>query len=141
MQLLNTRLAVYLGMIHILLPFMILPLYAVMKGIDRNLMRAAGNLGAPPSKVFMRIFLPLSLPGVAAGCLLVFASSVSAFVTQTLVGGGQHIFMPFYMYQQAIQANDYPFAAAVAVLLLACVMVVATLINLLGRRTRGFVHA
>jgi ABC-type spermidine/putrescine transport system permease subunit I len=72
MQLLNTRLAVYLGMIHILLPFMILPLYAVMRGIDRNLLRAAENLGAAPWAVFRRVFLPLSLPGVAAGCLLVF---------------------------------------------------------------------
>ena len=68
-------------------------------------------------------------------------SSVSAFVTQTLVGGGQQILMPFYMYQQAIQANDYPFAATVAVLLLVSVLVVVTLINTLGRRAKGFVHA
>ncbi len=85
--------------------------------------------------------LPLAVPGVLAGSLLVFASSVSAFVTQTLVGGGQHIFMPFYMYQQAIQANDYPFAAAVAVMLLVSVLVVVMVMNAFGRRAKGFVHA
>ena len=70
-----------------------------------------------------------------------FASSISAFVTQTLVGGGQRILMPFYMYQQAIQANDYPFAAAIAMLLLVSVLVVVTLVNILARRARGFVYA
>src|SRR5262249_1318889 len=64
------------GMVHVLLPLMILPLYSVMKGIDDTLVRAAQNLGAGPVRAFLRVFLPLSLPGVAAGCLLVFMVSL-----------------------------------------------------------------
>jgi putative spermidine/putrescine transport system permease protein len=86
------------------------------------------------------VTLPLSMPGMLAGCLLVFAAAASAFVTQTLVGGGQLIFMPFYLYQQAIQANNYPFAATVAMVLLASVLVIVTAVNYLGRRSKGFVH-
>ncbi|MEZ4561484.1 MAG: ABC transporter permease [Thermomicrobiales bacterium] len=117
LQLLNTRLAVYLGMIHILLPFMILPLYAVMKGIDRNLMRAAGNLGAPPAKVFLRVFLPLSLPGVAAGCLLVFILSLGFYITPSLLGGQKDV-MVAMLIQQQISQLKWGFGAALALVLL-----------------------
>jgi ABC-type spermidine/putrescine transport system permease subunit I len=117
LQLLNTRLAVYLGMIHILLPFMILPLYAVMKGIDRNLMRAAGNLGAPPAKVFMRIFLPLSLPGVAAGCLLVFILALGFYITPALLGGQKDVMVSMLIQQQVSQLK-WGFGATLALVLL-----------------------
>lgn len=117
MQLLNTRLAVYLGMIHILLPFMILPLYAVMKGIDRNLLRAAGNLGASPSRVFLRIFLPLSLPGVAAGCLLVFILGLGFYITPALLGGQKDVMISMLIQQQISQLK-WGFGAALALVLL-----------------------
>lgn len=116
-QLLNTRLAVYLGMIHILLPFMILPLYAVMRGIDRNLLRAAGNLGAPPSRVFLRIFLPLSLPGVAAGCLLVFILALGFYITPALLGGQKDVMISMLIQQQISQLK-WGFGAALALVLL-----------------------
>ena len=116
-QLLNTRLAVYMGMIHILLPFMILPLYAVMRGIDRNLMRAAGNLGAPPSKVFLRVFLPLSLPGVAAGCLLVFILALGFYITPALLGGQRDVMISMLIQQQISQLK-WGFGAALALVLL-----------------------
>jgi ABC-type spermidine/putrescine transport system permease subunit I len=116
-QLLNTRLAVYLGMIHILLPFMILPLYAVMKGIDRNLLRAAGNLGASPSRVFMRIFLPLSLPGVGAGCLLVFILALGFYITPALLGGQKDVMISMLIQQQISQLK-WGFGAALALVLL-----------------------
>lgn len=116
-QLLNTRLAVYLGMVHILLPFMILPLYAVMRGIDRNLMRAAGNLGAPPVSVFRRIFLPLSLPGIAAGCLLVFILSLGFYITPALLGGQRDV-MVSMLIQQQISQLKWGFGAALALILL-----------------------
>ena len=80
------------------------------------------------------------MPGLLAGCLLVFAASVSAFVTQTLIGGGQLMLMPFYIYQQANQANNYPFAAAVATILLISVLVLVIVFNFAGRRSKGFVH-
>jgi putative spermidine/putrescine transport system permease protein len=132
MQMLNTRLAVYLGMIHILLPFMILPLYAVMRGIDRNLLRAAGNLGAPPSAVFRRIFLPLSLPGIAAGCLLVFILSLGFYITPALLGGQRDIMVSMLIQQQVSQLN-WGFGAALALVLL----VLALAIYLLFTRLLG----
>lgn len=132
--------AVVIALAQIELPLMVLPLITALMNIDPNLRQASLALGAGRWRTLWRVTLPLAAPGLLAGCLLVFASSVSAFVTQTLVGGGQRIFMPFYMYQQAIQANDYPFAATIAVMLLATVLAVVVLINALGRRARGFVH-
>jgi putative spermidine/putrescine transport system permease protein len=138
LTLLYTPGAVAVALAQIELPLMALPLITTLSNIDPNLRQASLALGAGQWRTLFQVILPLSMPGLLAGCLLVFASSVSAFVTQTLVGGGRHIFMPFYMYQQAIQANDYPFAAAIAVLLLATVLLVVTMMNLLGRRSKGF---
>jgi putative spermidine/putrescine transport system permease protein len=132
MELLNTRLAVYTGMIHILLPFMILPLYAVMRGIDRNLMRAAENLGAPPSAVFRRVFFPLSLPGVAAGCLLVFILSLGFYITPALLGGQRDVMISMLIQQQISQLK-WGFGAALAlVLLLLALGIYALFTRLLG---------
>jgi putative spermidine/putrescine transport system permease protein len=122
------------------MPLMVLPLITALMNIDPNLRQASEALGAGRWRTFFRVTLPLSMPGLLAGCLLVFAAAASAFVTQTLVGGGQLIFMPFYIYQQAIQANNYPFAATVAMVLLASVLVIVTAVNYLGRRSKGFVH-
>lgn len=140
-KLLYTQGAVAVTLAQIELPLMVLPLITALMNIDPNLRQASLALGAGHWRSFLQVTLPLSMPGLLAGALLVFASSVSAFVTQTLVGGGQQMFMPFYMYQQAIQSNNYPFAAAIAVLLLVCVLAVVVAINALGRRSRGFVHA
>ncbi|MDH4389917.1 MAG: ABC transporter permease [Aquabacterium sp.] len=141
LRLLYTQGATVVALTQIELPLMVLPLITALLNIDPNLRQASLALGAGHWRTLWQVTLPLAVPGLLAGALLVFASSVSAFVTQTLVGGGQNILMPFYMYQQAIQANDYPFAAAIAVLLLVSVLVVVTLVNILGRRARGFVHA
>jgi putative spermidine/putrescine transport system permease protein len=141
LKLLYTPMGVSIALAQIELPLMVLPLITALTNLDPNLRQASLALGAGHWRTFFRVTLPLSMPGLLAGALLVFASSVSAFVTQTLVGGGQQMFMPFYMYQQAIQASNYPFAAAIAILLLACVLAVVVLINALGRRSRGFVNA
>ena len=139
-KLLYTPAAVVVALAQIELPLMVLPIITVLAGIDPNLRQASLSLGAGSWRTFLRVILPLSAPGVLAGCLLVYASSVSAFVTQTLVGGGQQMFMPFYIYQQAIQANNYPFAAAIAMILLASVLAIVVTMNLLARRMRGVVH-
>ena len=139
-KLLYTPGAVAVALAQIELPLMVLPLITALMNIDPNLRQASLALGAGHWRTFWQVTLPLSVPGLLAGSLLVFASSVSAFVTQTLVGGGQQMFMPYYMYQQAIQANNYPFAAAIAMLLLVCVLLVVVAINALGRRSKGFVH-
>lgn len=141
LKLLYTPGAVVVALAQIELPLMVLPLITALSNLDANLRQASLALGAGHWRTFTQVTLPLSMPGLLAGSLLVFASSVSAFVTQTLVGGGQQMFMPFYMYQQAIQAGNYPFAAAIAILLLVCVLGVVAAINALGRRSKGFVHA
>lgn len=141
LRLLYTPGAVVLALAQIELPLMVLPLITALMNIDPHLRQASLSLGAGHWRTLWQVTLPLAVPGLLAGSLLVFASSVSAFVTQTLVGGGQHMLMPFYMYQQAIQANDYPFAAAIAMLLLVSVLAVVLVINMLGRRAKGFVHA
>jgi putative spermidine/putrescine transport system permease protein len=139
-RLLFTPTAVVVALAQIELPLMVLPIITVLAGIDPNLRQASTSLGAGSWRTFLQVILPLSAPGVLAGCLLVYASSVSAFVTQTLVGGGQQMFMPFYIYQQAIQANNYPFAAAIAMILLASVLAIVVMVNLLARRMRGVAH-
>jgi putative spermidine/putrescine transport system permease protein len=139
-RLLYTEFAVVVALAQIQLPLMVLPVITALGNIDPNLRHASLALGAGRWRTFFEVTWPLSVPGLLAGCLLVYAGSVSAFVTQTLVGGGQLILMPYYMYQQAIQGNDYPFAATVAMVLLVSVLVIVTAVNFIGRRSRGFIH-
>jgi ABC-type spermidine/putrescine transport system permease subunit I len=123
LQLLNTTFAVYVAMVHILLPFMILPLYSVLRGIDANLLRAAEGLGATPVGVFRQVLLPLALPGVAAGCLLVFILALGFFITPALVGGPRDL-MIAVLIQQQVDLFNWPLASALAVVLLAAALIV-----------------
>lgn len=132
LQLLHTRFAVYVGMVHILLPFMILPLYSVMRGIDRNLIRAAENLGAPPFQAFRLVFLPLSLPGLGAGCLVVFILSLGFYITPVLLGGQRDVMISMLIQQQVTQLN-WGFGASLALVLL----VVSIAVYLLFSRMLG----
>ena len=127
-QLLNTRLAVYVGMVHILLPFMILPLYAVMRGIDRNYLRAAENLGARPLQGFRHVFLPLTLPGLAAGCLVVFILSLGFYITPALIGGPRDVMISMLIAQQVFSLN-WAFASALAVVLLVMAIAIYFVFN------------
>jgi len=138
-RLIYTPWAVVVALAQIQLPLLVLPVITALGNIDPNLAPASHVLGAGRWRTFVAITLPLSAPGLLAGCLLVYAASVSAFVTQTLVGGGQLMLMPQYMYQQAIQANNYPFAAAIAMILLVSVLAIVTAVNLVSRRSRAFV--
>lgn len=139
-RLLYTPWAVVVALAQIQLPLMVLPVITALGNIDPNLRHASHALGAGRWRTFFEVTLPLSAPGLLAGCLLVYAGSVSAFVTQTLVGGGQLMLMPQYMYQQAIQANNYPFAAAVAMILLAAVLAIVVVVNMVTRKTQALVH-
>jgi ABC-type spermidine/putrescine transport system permease subunit I len=123
MRLLNTSFAVYVAMVHVLLPFMILPLYGVMRGIDENLLRAAQSLGARPHGVFRQVLLPLSLPGISAGCLLVFILSLGFFITPALLGGPGDL-MIAVLIQQQVDLINWPFASALAVLLLGAALAI-----------------
>lgn len=139
-RLLYTPWAVVVALAQIQLPLMVLPVITALGNIDPNLRHASHALGAGRWRTFFAITLPLSAPGLLAGCLLVYAGSVSAFVTQTLVGGGQLMLMPQYMFQQAIQANNYPFAAAVGIILLAAVLAIVIVVNMVTRKAQGMVY-
>lgn len=128
MQLLNTRFAVYIGMVHILLPFMILPLYSVMRGIDRNYLRAAENLGGKPFQVFRHIFFPLSLPGIGAGCLVVFILSLGFYITPALIGGQRDVMISMLIAQQ-VTTLHWGFASALALILLVIALVIYLIFN------------
>lgn len=122
MRLLYTELATIIAMTHILLPFMILPLYSVMRGIDPSYFRAAMSMGAKPIGAFVRIYLPMSLPGLSAGALLVFIISVGYYITPALVGGtdGQMISNLIAFHMQ--QSNNWGLAAALGSILLAVIL-------------------
>lgn len=122
MEMLYTQFSTIIAMTHILLPFMILPLYSVMKGIDPTLMRAAMSMGAKPIPAFMKIYLPNTLPGLSAGALLVFIISVGYYITPALVGGtdGQMISNIIAFHMQ--QSNNWGLAAALGTLLLLLIL-------------------
>jgi ABC-type spermidine/putrescine transport system permease subunit I len=129
---------VLIGMVHVLLPYMVLPIYAALLRIDPDLPRAAEGLGAPRSAIFRRVILPLSLPGVAAGCALVFVLSLGFFITPALLGGGRVIMIAMLIEQQVRELLDWPFAAALSAVLLAVTLLVYAAI---GRLTKGARHA
>jgi ABC-type spermidine/putrescine transport system permease subunit I len=111
-------------MIHILLPFMILTLYSVMRGIDRNLLRAAQSLGATPWSAFLRVFLPLSRPGIFGGCVLVFILSLGFYITPSLLGGPGDYMISMFIYVQVSELLDWGYAALLALVLLASTIVI-----------------
>ncbi len=122
-KLMNNSFGVYVGMVHVLLPLMILPLASAMSNIDRRLIRAAHSLGAPPWMAFVRVFLPLSLPGVIAGTSLVFIVALGFFVTPALLGSLENTTISMVIEQQVGVALNWGFAAALGVVLLLAALV------------------
>lgn len=117
MRLANSDLGTQIAMIQIMLPFMILPLLSTMRAIDSNLLRAASVLGAGPWNQFVRIYLPLTLPGVGAGSVLVFISTLGFYITPALLGG-QSTMIAVAIAQQVSPLLDWPMASALATVLL-----------------------
>jgi ABC-type spermidine/putrescine transport system permease subunit I len=117
LRILNTSIAVHIAMIHILLPYMILPIANVLRQIDPALPRAALGLGATPYRVFREVILPLSMPGVAAGVLLVFVLSLGFYITPALLGGARDMTVSMLIAQQVDQLN-WPYAACLSAALL-----------------------
>jgi putative spermidine/putrescine transport system permease protein len=122
------------------MPLMVLPLLATLSRIDPNLADASAALGAGAWRTFFRVTLPLSTPGLVAGCILVFSACATAFVTQTLIGGARLVYMPLHIYQQAIGANNWPFAAAISVVFTLAVMVIIYVLNRAGRMSKAYAH-
>ena len=124
LTLIRTTGGVIVGMSHILLPFMVLPIYAVMRRIDPEFGRAAANLGASPFAAFIRVFVPLSLPGVLAGCLLVFVLALGFYITPALLGGLGDQMISQLIVQQIQQRLDWGFGTAMSVLLVTITLVI-----------------
>lgn len=117
-KLLYSAIGVHVGMIHVLLPLMILPLYSVMVGIDRSFLKAAQTLGAGPVRTFLRVFLPLSLPGVRSGCVLVFLVALGFYITPAMLGGLRDSMIAMLIESQITQLVNWGFAATAAFVLL-----------------------
>ena len=141
LRLLYTDLGVVLALAQVQMPLMVLPLVTALSRIDPNLADASSALGAGAWRTFFKVTLPLALPGIIAGCLLTYAAAITAFITQSLIGGGQMLFMPMYLYQQASTLNNWPFAAAISIIFLVAVLACVTLFNLAGRLSRGYAHS
>jgi len=117
LRLLFTETGLVLALTHVFLPLLVLPLASVIQKIDPNLMQAAETLGAPPLTRFRRILLPLSVPGISAGCAMVFCMSISAYVIPTMVAGGRLLVMPVVIAKSFTVTLDWSMGAAAGVLL------------------------
>jgi putative spermidine/putrescine transport system permease protein len=135
LRLLYTETGVVIVLAQVQMPLMVLPILTVLSKIDPNLADASRALGASEWRTLWRITLPLSLPGIIAGCILTYAASITAFVTQTLIGGARLIYMPLAIYQQAVGANNWPFAAALSIVFMVTVMAVVAVLGAIGRRS------
>jgi putrescine transport system permease protein len=134
---LSTDTAMYLGMVYSYLPFMILPLYATLAKMDPELEEAAADLGASPRQVFWLVTFPLSLPGVAAGCLLCFIPIVGEFVIPDLLAGSNSLMIGQTLWLEFFTNKDWPVASAAAVVLLVLILAPLLLYERLQRRQLG----
>lgn len=131
LEMMYTPLAVYVGLVGVLLPFMILTLQGVLESIDFTLMDAAENLGASPAAAFFKVIFPLSLPGVIAGSILVFTVAMNAYATPFLLGGPGFKMMAPALYKQIAVASNWPFGAAMAFILISVTFVVTMVSTLI----------
>jgi len=115
LRIMRTGTAVYLGIIYSYLPFMVLPLFATLEKLDPTLLEAAADLGSPPWRAFLDVTVPQSLPGVIAGCMLVFIPAVGEFVIPSLLGGPNNLMIGRVLWDEFFGNHDWPVAAAVAI--------------------------
>jgi putative spermidine/putrescine transport system permease protein len=138
MPLMNNESAIVVGLVHIFLVFMVISVAGSLQSINPSLAPAARSLGARPASVFMRITLPLCLPGVRAGALLVFCLSMSAYAIPGVLGGPRYKFISTLVYQQAISLFNWPVAATLAVILLLMTAVIVLAVVVIGKLMTGF---
>ena len=117
LQMMYTEVAVIIGLVYVLLPFMVLPLYSSIEKLDGRLLEAARDLGANGWQRLVRIILPLTLPGIIAGCLLVFLPAMGMFYVSDLLGGAKHLLIGNLIKTQFLNSRDWPFGAAISVML------------------------
>lgn len=123
LTILNTNTAVYIGIVYSYLPFLVLPLYASLERMDDSLLEAAADLGCTPIKAFWKVTFPISMPGIIAGCFLVFIPAVGEFVIPDLLGGSETLMIGRTLWVEFFNNRDWPVASAVAVVLLLILVV------------------
>jgi len=133
-DLLFTDTAVVLGMVYNFLPFMILPIYTVLRDMDESLIEAAQDLGADSLRVFTRVVFPLSIPGVISGFTMVFMPGVTTFIISNLLGGGQFILVGNLIEQQFIRVGDWRFGSAISAILIVLILAMMAVIKLIDRQ-------
>ncbi len=136
-QMLNTQFAVLVGLVYGFLPFMVLPIYASVERFNFRYVDAAQDLGANDLRTFLRVVLPLTLPGVLAGCALVFIPSVGAFVTPDLLGGTKGLMIGNLINNQFGGSGNMPLGSALSIVMMAVVMLSLVVYLLANRRDRG----
>jgi putative spermidine/putrescine transport system permease protein len=141
LKLLYSEFGVVMVLAQVQMPLMVLPILTVLSKMDPNLGDASRVLGAGEWRTLFRVTFPLSLPGVIAGCILTYTACITAFVTQTLIGGARLIYMPLNIYQQAVGANNWPFAAALSVIFMVAVLIIVSVLNAIGRRSETYGRA
>lgn len=129
MRLIYNRIGVYIAMTHVLLPFMIMPMYAVMKGIKPHYMRAATSLGARPTTAFIRVYLPMTLPGIGAGALLVFILALGYYVTPALIGGAADQLISYFIAFYTSGTVNWGLASALGTVLLVVTLILYAIYN------------
>lgn len=137
LTILNTDIAVYVGIVYSYLPFMVLPLYATLEKMDDSLLEAAADLGCPPLKAFWIVTLPLSIPGIIAGSFLVFIPAVGEFVIPDLLGGSDTLMIGKTLWQEFFNNRDWPVSSAVAVVLLMLLIIPIVLFQRLQEKNAG----
>ena len=140
LKLLQTELGLVISLTQIEMPLMLLPLISVMTRMDPNVRDASAALGASRWRTLFTVIVPLSMPGLIAGCLLVFASSTTAFISQTVIGGVRLIYLPLVIWQQSLVVYHWPLAAVASLALVVSVLSVVAALSWVGRRSGGYVH-
>jgi putrescine transport system permease protein len=136
-QLMHTPLSLLIGMSYTYLPFMVLPLYAYLCKMDLRLLEAAADLGATPWQSFWRITVPLSMPGIIAGAMLVFIPCIGEYVIPELLGGPSTLMIGRVMWDEFFSNNDWPMASSVAVAMILLIIVPLALYNRADRQSQG----
>jgi len=129
LKMIFNRFAVYVAMVHVLLPFMVLPLYSVMRAIPPSYVRAASSLGARPFTAFRRVYLPQTLPGIGAGCLMVFIQALGYYITPALVGGADDQMISYFIAFYASRTVNWGMAAALSIMLLTATLALYAVYN------------
>jgi spermidine/putrescine transport system permease protein len=129
--------AILLGMVYNFLPFMVLPIYTILTKIDKQLIEAAEDLGADKKTVFRKIILPLSIPGVISGILMVFMPAVSTFVISNLLGGGQFNLIGNLIEQQFLLVGNWHFGSAISMILMVIILITVAVLNRADRSSGG----